>query len=72
MIAREQTFLNFLNATYSKIVQRVPALRGFWDFEKTELREIRISGTVEYRRSPTNAKIPQVYIGQNRGSRGPR
>ena len=27
-------------------VQRVPALRGFWDFKKTALRKIRASGTV--------------------------
>ena len=26
--------------------QRVPALSGFWDFKKTALRQIRISGTV--------------------------
>ena len=38
-------------------IQRVPALRGFWDFEKTALGEIRVSGTVGgpliTRRSPT-------------------
>ena len=28
-------------------IQRVPALHGFWDFEKTTLREICVSGTVE-------------------------
>ena len=27
-------------------LQRVPALCGFWDLEKTELHEIRVSGTV--------------------------
>ena len=26
-------------------LQRVPALRGFWDLEKTVLHEIRVSGT---------------------------
>ena len=40
----------FLVATgkYSSIVdiQRVPALRAFWDLEKTVLHEIRVSGTV--------------------------
>ena len=28
-------------------LQRVPAVRGFWDLEKTVLRKICISGTVE-------------------------
>ena len=46
-------------------------LRGFWDFIKPALRKINVSGTVEVpiltRKSPT---CP--YIGQNRGSRGPR
>ena len=27
-------------------LQRVPALRAFWDLEKTVLHEIRVSGTV--------------------------
>ena len=27
-------------------LQRVPALREFWDFEKTVLHEMRVSGTV--------------------------
>ena len=52
-------------------VKRVPAVRGFWDFEKTALRKNRFSGTVGgpllTLKSPTCA-----YIGQNRGSRGPR
>ena len=52
-------------------VQRVPALRGFRDFEKTVLRKIGVSGTVGgpllTQKSPTCA-----YIDQNRGSRGPR
>ena len=26
-------------------IQRVPALRAFWDFEKTVLHEIRVSGS---------------------------
>ena len=30
------------------IVQRVPALRAFWDLEKTVLHEICVSGTVPY------------------------
>ena len=53
----------------SKQVQRVPALLGFWDFKRTALRKICVSGTVGgpliTRKSPTCA-----YIGQNR-SRGP-
>ena len=32
----------------SDILQRVPALRAFWDLEKTVLHEIRVSGTVFY------------------------
>ena len=27
-------------------IQRVPALRAFWDLEKTVLHETRVSGTV--------------------------
>ena len=30
----------------NKVLQRFPALRAFWDLEKTVLHEIRISGTV--------------------------
>ena len=37
-------------------VQRVPALRVFWDLEKTVLHETRVSGTVLW--SPTNANSP--------------
>ena len=41
-----------------RVVQRVPALRAFWDFEKTVLHEIRVSGTVGgpllTRKSPTS------------------
>ena len=29
-----------------KQVQRVPALRGFWDFKKTALGKILVRGTV--------------------------
>ena len=44
-------------------VQRVPALRVFWDFEKTVLHETRVSGTVLW--SPTNANSPTyMYISQ--------
>ena len=38
-----------MNRSYEKIlsvVQRVPALRVFWDLEKTVLHETRVSGTV--------------------------
>ena len=42
-------------------VQRVPALRVFWDLEKTVLHETRVSGTVLW--SPTNANSPTyTYI----------
>ena len=42
-------------------VQRVPALRVFWDLEKTVLHEICVSGTVLW--SPTNANSPiYTYI----------
>ena len=48
---------------YRLDIQRVPALRAFWDLEKTVLHEIRVSGTVLW--SPTNAKIPTcTYISQ--------
>ena len=44
-------------------VQRVPALRAFWDLEKTVLHEIHVSGTVLW--SPTNANSPTYrYISQ--------
>ena len=47
----------------NKYIQRVPALRGFWDLEKTVLHEIRVSGTVLW--SPTNANSPTyTYISQ--------
>ena len=44
-------------------IQRVPALRVFWDLEKTVLDETRVSGTVLW--SPTNANSPNyTYISQ--------
>jgi hypothetical protein len=44
-------------------IQRVPALRTFWDLEKTVLHEIRVSGTVLH--SPTTAKSPTcTYMSQ--------
>ena len=44
-------------------LQRVPALRVFWDLEKTVLHETRVSGTVLW--SPTNANSPAyTYISQ--------
>ena len=46
-----------------KTVQRVPALRAFWDLEKTMLHETRVSGTVLW--FPTNANSPTYpYISQ--------
>ena len=46
-----------------KWLQRVPALRAFWDLEKTVLHEIRVSGTVLW--SLTNANSPTyTYISQ--------
>ena len=46
-----------------KRVQRVPALRFFWDLEKTVLHETRVIGTVLW--SPTNANSPTyTYISQ--------
>ena len=48
----------------NEAIQRVPALRAFWDMEKTMLHEIRVSGTVLMpllmRKSPTC-----TYISQN-------
>ena len=46
---------------YKYELQRVPALRVFWDLEKTVLHEICVSGTVLW--SPTNANSP-TYISQ--------
>ena len=55
----------------TRSIQRVPALRGFWDFRKTALRKIHFSGTVLIIqlmwKSPTNA-----YIGQNLRKWNPR
>ena len=52
-----------LGHSYNSAVQRVPALRVFWDLEKTVLHEIRVSGTVLW--SPTNANSPTyTYISQ--------
>ena len=42
--ANQPWFITILK--YPDIVQRVPALRTFWDLEKTVLHEIRVSGTV--------------------------
>ena len=48
---------------FSSYVQRVPALRAFWDLEKTVLHENRVSGTVLW--SPTNTNSPTyTYISQ--------
>ena len=57
-------FTTFIVMTESgRLVQRVPALRVFWDLEKTVLHEIRVSGTVLW--SPTNANSPTyTYISQ--------
>ena len=41
-------------------VQRVPALRAFWDLEKTVLHEIRVSWTVGV--FPTSVKIPHLHV----------
>ena len=44
-------------------IEFVPALRVFWDLEKTVLHETRVSGTVLW--SPTNANSPTyTYISQ--------
>ena len=44
-------------------LQRVPALRVFWDLEKTVLHESRVSGTILW--YPTNANSPTyTYISQ--------
>ena len=47
-------------------LQMVPALRAFWDLEKTVLHEIRVSETVLW--SPTNTNSPTyMYISQKTG-----
>ena len=47
---------NLPSKSPKKYLQRVPALRAFWDLEKIVLHEIRVSGTVLW--SPTNANSP--------------
>ena len=42
------------------LVQRFPALRAFWDLEKSVLHEIHVSGTVVS--PPTNTKIPHLHV----------
>ena len=55
--------LNHLFKNNCSQIQRVPALRAFWDLEKTVLHEIRVSGTVVnpllMRKSPTCTYISQ-------------
>ena len=52
-----------LNKKIQKELQRVPALRVFWDSEKTVLHETRVSGTVLW--SLTNANSPTyTFISQ--------
>ena len=36
----------YYTITVRNLIQKVPALRAFWDLEKTVLHEIRVSGTV--------------------------
>ena len=38
--------VRFFIRTPQFYIKRVPALRAFWDLEKTVLHEIRVSGTV--------------------------
>ena len=53
----------YWNFHFDLQLQRVPALRVFWDLEKTVLHETRVSGTVLW--SPTNANSPTyTYISQ--------
>ena len=40
-------------------IQRVPALRGFWDLKKTHYEKFAL---VDCRGSPTNAKIPHFRV----------
>ena len=47
-------------------VQRVPALRVFWDLEKTVLHETRVSGTVLW--SPLARKLAKNCGSGNRVS----
>ena len=43
-----------------KVIQRVPALHAFWDFEKTVFHEIRVGGIIV--NPPSNAKIPHLHV----------
>ena len=67
MKSQNNKTLEALKRGIGTCLQRVPALRGFWDLEKTALRKIHVSGTVGgpllMQKSPTCA-----YISQNRGS----
>ena len=54
------TYIFFKNIMDQMGVQRVPALRVFWDLEKTVLNETRVSGTVLW--SPTNASSPTYSL----------
>ena len=63
-ISMQFTFIwKFLNSLGEKLIQRIPALRGFWDLKKTALREIRVSRTVGdpllTQKSPTCTYISQ-------------
>ena len=48
------------------LIQRVPALRAFWDLDKTVLHEIRVSVTVLWSltsaNSPTYTYISQIVL----------
>ena len=49
-----------LVGSWSFKLQRVPALRAFWDLEKTVLHEIRVSGTVLHK--PKNGVVETVLV----------
>ena len=43
------------------LVQKVPALRAFWDLGKTMLHKIRVSGTVV---NPLLTQNPQLVVAE--------
>ena len=46
LVAHLRIFRVFMKGKFDAYVQRVPALRAFWNLQKTVLHEICVSGTV--------------------------
>ena len=50
----KKLFKNDFTPLYNRNLQRVPALRAFWDLEKTVLHEIRVSVLAHVLPAPGN------------------